>query len=194
MQGFKYFVKVILIILLSTVVFSVSNAQKYNVAAGIRWGGNLGLSFSERIAKKVTLEQNITSENENYYYALSALVRYHQPLITKRFNWFYGGGVGIVGIKETDKYPESTATSLVLQTGLEYTLGRATFYVALEPYGFLANSHLRFKMDKMFSIKYVILKRKSKWKKKIGNIFKSKKHKKKKNKSGKKSWWKRLFK
>jgi len=180
MQCNKFSIKATLVILLSIVIFTKSQAQKYNIAAGLRWGGNLGLSVSERIAKRVTLEQNITSENTDYYYALSALVRYHQPLITNRFNWFYGGGIGLVGIKETDKYQESTATSFVLQTGLEYTLSRATFYVALEPYTFLANSHLRFKIDKMFSIKYIIFKRKSKWKKKVGKIFKPKKHKKKK--------------
>ncbi len=186
--------QMVFIFLLSILVFDSTNAQKYNLAAGLRWGGNLGLCVSERVAKRVTLEQNITSENANYYYSIAALVKYHQPLITNRFNWFYGGGIGIVGIKENVKYPESTATSFVLQTGLEYTIRRATFYVALEPYTFLANSHLRFRIDKMFSIKYVFIKRKSKWKKKVNSIFKRKKHKKKKNKSGKDPWWKDLFK
>ncbi len=191
MQTSKYQLNFVLFILFTILVIGKSNAQKYNFAGGLRWGGNLGLSLSERVAKRVTLEQNITSENESYYYSFSALARYHQPLITNRFNWFYGGGFGIVGIKETDRYPESTATSFVLQTGLEYTISRATFYVALEPYTFLANSRLRFKIDKMFSIKYVIIKRKSKWKKKVNNIFKKKKHKNKKSNKGS---WKDVFK
>ncbi len=191
MRSSKYQLYVVLVSLFSITTIGISNAQKYNFAGGLRWGGNLGLSLSERVARRVTLEQNILSENDSYYYYLSALVRYHQPLITNRFNWFYGGGFGIVGIKETDIYPESTATSFVLQTGLEYTINRATFYVALEPYTFLANSHLRFKMDKMFSIKYVIIKRKSRWKKKINNIFKKKKNKK--NKSKNDHSWKDIF-
>lgn len=178
----------IFILFLLFIFLKESNGQKYNIAGGLRWGGNLGLSISERIAKKVTLEQNINSENTNYYYSASALVKYHQPLITNRFNWFYGGGLGLVGIKETPIYPESNSISIVLQTGLEYTIKRATFYVALEPYSFFANKHLRFKIDEMFSIKYVIYKRKSKWKKKIKNIFKKKKHKK-----GKEAKWKEIF-
>lgn len=162
--------------------------QKYNIAAGLRWGGDFGLSVTERIAKRVTLEQNFNSENNDYYYSFFALGKYHQPIITKRFNWFYGGGPGIVRLKETNEYKESTSFSLLMQTGLEYTINRATFYIALEPYFFSANSNTRFKMHKVFALRYVIMKRNAVWKKKVKNVFSRKKNKKKKNNS--KPWWK----
>ena len=166
----------------------LSDAQKYNLAGGLRWGGDLGISLTERIGKRITLEQNFNSADENHYYSLFAVARYHQPLVTKRFNWFYGGGAGIVGVKKTDSAPESNSFSLILQTGLEYTIKRATFYVALEPYAYTNNKNPRFYMHKVFSLKYVIFKRKLKWKKNFKDMFKLKK--KKNDNTKPKPWWK----
>jgi hypothetical protein len=177
----------ILVFILLIIILPFSSvAQKYNIAGGLRWGGDLGLSISERIAKRITLEQNFNSADNNHYYSLFALARYHQPLVTKRFNWFYGGGVGIVGVKETGSTPESNSLSLILQTGLEYTIKRATFYIALEPYAYINNRSPRFYVHKVFSLKYVIFKRKSKFKKSFLDRFK----RKKKRGNSSNSWWK----
>ncbi|HHH52337.1 MAG TPA: hypothetical protein ENK91_01645, partial [Bacteroidetes bacterium] len=115
-----------LIFFVSTNVFS----QKYNFAAGLRWGGDFGISVSERIANKWTLEQNINAEDQYNYYSAFVLARYHQPIVTNRFNWFYGGGPGIVRVKETGDYPEATSLSLLGQTGLEFTINRVSIYGA----------------------------------------------------------------
>jgi len=177
----------ILSILLFLIYSNMLFGQKYDLNVGVRWGGNFGISISERIGNKLTLEQNFNSEDLSNYYSVFALVKYHHPLITKRFNWFYGGGPGIVRIKETSDYPESTKFSVALQTGLEHTIRRMTIYIALEPYSYISNSNIRFKMYKTFAIKYVFIKRKAKWKKKLKSVFSKKKHKKK---SKKKPWWK----
>ena len=182
------FSRVLAIILVSISFFNTGFAQKYNLAAGLRWGGDFGLSISERIAKSWTLEQNINSENNDYYYAAFALARYHQPIVTSRFNWFYGAGPGIVRVKATPDYKESSSLSLLMQTGLEFTVKRMNLYVALEPYFYNANSGLRFKMHEVFAVKYVIIKRKSKWRQKLKDKFKRKK--KKKKEKTKNPWWK----
>lgn len=176
-----------LVMFLFLTPFSVIG-QKYNIATGLRWGGDFGLSVAERIDKRITLEQNFNSESNDYYYSFFALGKYHQPIITKRFNWFYGGGPGIVRLKETEDYKENTSFSFLMQTGLEFTINRATFYIALEPYFYSANSNTRFKMHKVFALRYVIVKRNAVWKKKLRNVFSRKKKKKDKNSS--KPWWK----
>ncbi|HEB62781.1 MAG TPA: hypothetical protein ENI82_06485 [Bacteroidetes bacterium] len=171
------------------IISNMSFAQKYNLAAGLRWGGDFGLSISERIAKRWTLEQNINSEDENNYYSAFAIAKYHQPIVTSRFNWFYGGGPGMVRVKETPEYKEATSLSLLIQTGLEFTIKRVNLYAALEPYFYNTNSGARFKMHEVFAVKYVIIKRKSKWKQKMNKRFKWKK-KKKKNTDSDIPWWK----
>jgi len=181
----KIFFRVVVVVLFS---FNLS-AQKYDIAAGLRWGGDFGVSVSERIGKRMTLEQNFNSEDASNYYSAFALIKYHKPIVTSRFNLFYGAGAGVVKLKETTNYPESSALSIILQLGLEHTIKRITFYVGLEPYVFQANSSTRFKMHKVFAVKYVIVKRKSKWKKKLKKSFSFKKKKKKsKNKINWKIW------
>ncbi len=173
------------------VLFISSNihAQKYNLAAGLRWGGDFGVSISERIAKRWTMEQNINSQDQNNYYSAFAIAKYHQPVVTNRLNWFYGGGPGIVRVKETPDYKETSSISFLMQTGLEITIKRINLYVALEPYFYMANTNPRFITHKVIAVKYVIFKRKSKWKQKIEKKFKwRKKNKKKKNQH--KHWWK----
>ncbi len=160
-------------------------SQKYDLAAGLRWGGDFGISVSERITNHWTLEQNINSETDDNFYSIFVLAKYHQPILTKSFNWFYGGGSGIVRVKSTPEYKEATQLSLLMHTGLEITVKRLNLYVALEPYFYNTNAGARFKMHKVFAVKYVIIKRKPKWKQKIKERFK---WKKKKNPDD--PWWK----
>jgi len=183
MDKLKLFSKISLVIV--TLLFTNNLVgQKYDIGLGLRWGGDFGISASERIDRRITLEQNFNSENTENYYSAFALIKYHKPIITSRFNMFYGGGIGVIKLKEIDNYPESHSLSLLFQLGLEHTINRVTFYVALEPYFYQSNSSTRFKMHKVFAAKYVIVKRKAKWKKKLKNTFSFKK-KKKKNKSKK---------
>ena len=188
---------VILSVLFVTLFIFIPNstifAQKYNIAGGLRWGGDFGISVSERFAKHWTLEQNINSEDQYNYYSAFVVAKYHQPVVTSRINLFYGGGAGVVRVKETPDYSEATSISALMQTGLELTVNRLNLYVALEPYFYNTNAGARFKMHKVFAVKYVIVKRKSKWKQNIKKRFKIKKKKKKKHKNHKKQgkpWWK----
>jgi len=172
--------------LLSLLIISnISFAQKYNLAAGLRWGGDFGISVSERIAKRWTLEQNINAEDQYNYYSVFAIAKYHQPIVTKRFNLFYGGGPGIVRVKETGEFEEASCLSILGQTGLEFTINRISIYGALEPYFYNTAAGGRFKMHKVVSVKYVIVKRKSRWREKL-----NKKLKWKKKSKNKKPWWK----
>ena len=161
------------------------SGQKYDFAGGLRWGGNFGLSLSERVYNNITLEQNFNAEDDKFNYTLFLLVRSHKRLLTNRFNWFYGGGPGLLNLKENDNLPSKNTLALGLQTGLEITLGRLTIAGALEPFFYSDRSEFRFNMDGVVSAKYVIIKRKSEWKENLKDKFSKKKKTKKSD-----PWWK----
>lgn len=160
-------------------------AQKYDFAGGLRWGGNFGLTLTERIYNNITLEQNLNAEDEKFNYTAFLFARGHKRLITNRFNWFYGGGPAYVSIKAKDNLPSQNSFALALQTGLEITFGRVSIAGSLEPFFYSENSEFRFNMGQAVSAKYVFIKRKSDWK----NNLKDKFSKKKKSRNSD-PWWK----
>ena len=171
---------ILFLFLTSTVI----NGQKYDFAGGLRWGGNFGFTFSERIINNVTLEQNLNAENEKYNYAIFLYARHHSRLLTNRFNWFYGGGPGLLNLKEKNDLPSVNSFALGLQTGLEFTVGRISIAGMLEPAFYSERSEFRFSMAQVVSARYVIIKRKSEWKENLKDKFSKKK------KSKKDPWWK----
>jgi hypothetical protein len=167
-------------------IFSAVNmsGQKYDFAGGLRWGGNFGFTFSERIINNVTLEQNLNAETEKYNFGVFLFARHHKRLLTNRFNWFYGGGPGLLNLKEKNNLPAVNSLALGLQTGLEFTVGRISIAGVLEPVFYSDRSDFRFSMGQVVSAKYVIIKRKSEWKENLKDKFSKKK------KSNKEPWWK----
>jgi len=77
----------------------LASAQRYGTAVGIRLGNNdygrtLGISAQQRILDKISLE-GILQSDFNLNTTLSLLLEKHNPIISKRFNYYYGAGVSI---------------------------------------------------------------------------------------------------
>jgi hypothetical protein len=75
----------------------LASAQRYGAAVGIRLGNNdygrtLGISAQQRILDKISLE-GILQSDFNLNTTLSLLLEKHNPIISKRFNYYYGAGV-----------------------------------------------------------------------------------------------------
>lgn len=87
-----------LISLLILVFLSLEvEAQRYGSAVGIRMGSNdfsrtFGLSAQQRVFKHITLEGILQSDFRNNSTA-HLLVEVHRPIISKRFNYYYGAGI-----------------------------------------------------------------------------------------------------
>jgi hypothetical protein len=102
--GFAAF---LLIIGLSVPCFSNSKGT----SAGLRLGNNqdyrtFGLTGKQRLMKGITAEAIIQSDFTANTTAHLLLAR-HRPMISKRFNYYYGGGLS-VGMEESrQKVPES---------------------------------------------------------------------------------------
>jgi hypothetical protein len=101
------FVAFLLLIGLSVPSFS----QSYGTSAGLRLGNNqdyrtFGLTGKQRLMKGITAEAIIQSDFTANTTAHLLLAR-HRPMISKRFNYYYGGGLS-VGMEESrQKVPES---------------------------------------------------------------------------------------
>lgn len=126
-------------LILSTIIFfaslSFTQAQRYGTAIGLRFGNNnlyrtVGLTAQQRITKRLTLEGIIQSDFKMNT-TFSALLEKHRPIISKRFNYYYGLGVSF-GVEESflkdqetqqilHTYGNST-TGVDLIGGLELTL------------------------------------------------------------------------
>lgn len=88
--------KTFLLILVSLGLTSVTFGQKYGTAVGIRLGNNdfsrtVGISATQRILKHTTVEGIIQSDFSRNTTS-HILLKNHKPMISKRFNYYYGGG------------------------------------------------------------------------------------------------------
>ncbi len=124
---------------LTLILFCLSNfqvqAQRYGTAAGLRFGNNslgrtVGITAQQRITDRLTLEgilQSDFSRNSN----LSLLIEKHHPMISKRFNYYYGAGISFGKEESFEKVEDSkqiiqtygnATTGVDLVTGIEMTL------------------------------------------------------------------------
>lgn len=90
---------------------SLAQAQRYGTAVGLRFGSNnlyrtVGLTAQQRIAKGLTVE-GILQSDFKLNTTFTALLEKHRPIISKRFNYYYGVGASF-GVEESFvKEPES---------------------------------------------------------------------------------------
>lgn len=135
----------ILILIIASISFK-AEAQRYGSAAGIRMGSNdfsrtFGLSAQQRVFKHITLEGILQSDfNKNTTAHL--LVEVHRPIISKRFNYYYGAGVStgweesFVKDKETKQilhtYGNSTSGVDII-AGVELTIANTVISLDYKP-------------------------------------------------------------
>lgn len=78
--------------------------QSYGTSAGLRLGNSqdyrtIGITGKQRLIKAVTVEAIIQS-NFNSNTTAHLLLARHRPMISRRFNYYYGGGLSL-GLEES---------------------------------------------------------------------------------------------
>jgi hypothetical protein len=123
-----------------------ASAQRYGTALGLRFGNSdlnrtVGLTVQQRIIEHVTLEAIIQSDFSRNTY-LSLLLEKHRPIISKRFNYYYGAGLGL-GNEES--FVKNRGTKEIIHTygngtfgvdliaGIELTLANAVIALDYKP-------------------------------------------------------------
>lgn len=116
-------------------------AQSYGNALGVRMGNgddfrSVGVTLQQRILKKTTVEgilQTNFSENTTFH----ILLEQHQPLVSKRLNYYVGAGISFGNEQYNYKYspiPETRATlGADLIAGIEVTLLKYNISIDYKP-------------------------------------------------------------
>lgn len=137
--------KLWVLILASVLPLSVW-AQHYGNAVGLRLGNNddyrtLGATYKHRISKELTLE-GILQTNFGTTTLLHGLVEIHEPLLTRRLNYFVGAGLsfGNEGRLAIDPNQNNTITEIAVSTlgtdlvaGLELTMLKYSVSIDFKP-------------------------------------------------------------
>ncbi|WP_339865530.1 hypothetical protein [uncultured Algoriphagus sp.] len=113
-----------LLILIFFSSLSIAQAQRYGTAVGLRFGNSnqfrtVGLTAQQRITKRLTIEAILQSDFK-LNTTLSALMEKHHPIISKRFNYYYGVGASL-GVEES--FVKDSETMQILHTYGNTTAG-----------------------------------------------------------------------
>lgn len=135
-------------LLLSLFLFfsNVSFGQRYGTAAGLRLGSNdfsrtVGITAQQRILKHVTLEGIIQSDFSRNT-TMHLLIEKHKPIISKRFNYYYGLGYSLGWEESNVKNPATmeiittygnNTNGIDLIAGIEMTVLNTTISLDYKP-------------------------------------------------------------
>ena len=122
------------------------NAQRYGTALGLRLGNSdinrtVGLSLQQRVMERVTIE-GILQTDFSRNSTLSVLAQKHHPIISKRFNYYYGAGLSFGNEESFVKNPSTkeiihtygnATTGVDLIAGIEMTLANAVISLDYKP-------------------------------------------------------------
>lgn len=152
-----------------------SQGQSYNTAFGFRLGEELGFSLVQRVANHTSLDLSASDGLFAGHKYVSLQARSHYGIISRRFNFFLGGG-GFVRSNEVakDDYPAPDKVGGISGVmGAELTLGRISVSIDYIPQYVMSKTYTGQKLtaDSAFSLKYVLWKRKSQVKKFFEKIF-----------------------
>ncbi|MBK8701612.1 MAG: hypothetical protein IPN29_19495 [Saprospiraceae bacterium] len=163
-----------LLMMLATIQFC--SGQSYNTVLGMRFGEDFGFVGAQRIANHTTLELSASDGLFSSNKFVSATLKQHHNLVTRRFNFFVGGGYigkSLVGVDNERENYSTTGHGIAGVMGTEFTLGRLNFSLDYVPQYILTKefSGRRLTADSALSIRYVMWKRKGWLKKFFGKIF-----------------------
>jgi hypothetical protein len=96
-------------------------AQKYVTSLGARLGEETGLSLQQRIAKEWSIEGILLSSWRNKDLGLKVLAEKHHPILGRRLNMYYGGGIHWNYLNDSAKIYPSGLSGIV---GLELSISR----------------------------------------------------------------------
>lgn len=152
-------------------------SQAYNRALGLRLDSGIGFTYKERLGDRFTVEGLVRARPKQDFYQLGALAEFHNPLIFKFFNIYYGAGLHY-GYYDT---PEHMANPFGISgiLGTEITLGRINLSYDVKLDANLIGGTKVIEPSTGISIRYVMAKKKRFGNKKDRHIFKKSNNKKK---------------
>jgi hypothetical protein len=153
--------KKIIIFLIFLGWMTSSSGQSYNTALGMRLGTDWGISLRQRVYKNYSAEFLLQSSLQREEFAVTVLGLAHKPILTRRFNIYYGlgGHRGWVptGTDGTKPYDDPYGIDFML--GLEATLFGLNVSYDFKPALNIHGGQQFFYSQTGISVRYVFWKR-----------------------------------
>ncbi len=157
--------------------WSLAFSQSYDFTAGMRMGTDWGLTGQFRIAKKLTIEGILQSSLQREEILFTALLEQHNPVLTRRLNFYYGAGFHKGWINSDPELEYTNPAGVTMIAGLELTLARLNISYDIKPAVNITGGEHRFYSQSGISMRYVIAKKNS-----IFKVDKKKQREKRKRK------------
>jgi hypothetical protein len=134
-------------------------AQKYVTSLGARLGEETGLSLQQRIAKEWSIEGILLSSWRNKDLGLKVLAEKHHPILGRRLNMYYGGGIHWNYLNDSAKIYPSGLSGIV---GLELSISRLNISWDFLPSFNIWYGDGDFTPSTAVSLRYILIKEKKK--------------------------------
>jgi hypothetical protein len=121
-------------------------------------GSNFGISLQQKIVGNLTAEGMVTSSASTNQTTVTALLEIHNPLLSKRFNFYVGGGLH----QRWQPVSEAQGQNLRGVTGIagaEMTLGRVNIAWDYKPVYHLNAASQPFESETAISLRYVFIRK-----------------------------------
>ena len=156
------------------------SAQSYVTAMGLRMGSDFGITLQQRLIGHLSGEAIVSSSAVTSETTATFLTEIHNPLISKRFNFYIGAGPHYRWLPENDGQRDDLYGVTAI-AGAEMTLGRINISWDYKPTYHLNAEAFPFENQTAVSLRYVFIRKLGK-DKKIELFSPSKKKKKQKAK------------
>ncbi|MCB0667878.1 MAG: hypothetical protein KDC80_18755 [Saprospiraceae bacterium] len=133
-------------------------SQSYFTSMGLRMGSDFGITLQQKIVGHLTAEGIVSSSPVTRQTTGSLLVEMHNPLISKRFNFYLGGGLHNRWLQDPEgqKLVRRGVTAIA---GAEMTLGRINLSWDYKPVFHLNADTQPFESETAVSLRYVFVKK-----------------------------------
>ena len=122
----------------------------------MRLGTDWGVTVNQRVLKRVTVEAIGQSSLQRDEFVLTGLGKHHFPIISRRFNIYFGGGLH----KGWNSDPEiQDPWGMDLVGGIEFTAARVNISYDFKPAFNFAGGEKSFYSQTGISLRYVMFKK-----------------------------------
>lgn len=150
------------LLLLLSLVCSYSFAQQYSTAAGVRLGGDIGLTLQQQVANNITVEALLQQRILQRQTTGTVLLEKHFPLAGKGFNLYAGAGphIGHWGRRNNKTGSDNPLLyGATVIAGLELKLGKFLLSADYKPSINIKGGWQTFDSQTGLSARYIFIKK-----------------------------------
>jgi hypothetical protein len=138
--------------------YHISSGQSYVTAMGLRMGSDFGVTLQQKIFGHLTAEGIITSSPVTNQTTGTIILEMHNPLLSKRFNFYIGAGLHNRWLRDGEGQSLSRR-GVTAVAGAEMTLGRINLAWDYKPVFHLNTQDQPFESETAVSMRYVFVKK-----------------------------------